>query len=122
MRRRVAALGAAAASTVLLLAACSDPPTHGYVYSIDYEAPSSVWWGTSYSHSACYSLGYSWSWDGCTEYVAADWRLELCKQAAPPSGANSCGWLDVDSETYHSVRLGQYYTTTAQFPPPASSA
>jgi hypothetical protein len=109
-------LGAAVAAPVLAAVACSSPPTHGYVYSIDYEPASSAWWPghyysscSGYRHRSCYR-SYS---PGYTEYIPEEWRLELCQKRGVPSKANACGWRDVDEVTYHSVRLGQYYTTVA---------
>jgi hypothetical protein len=111
-------IGAAVAVAALLgLAACSDPPTHGYVYSINYNPPSSTYWPGHYYNSCSGSGRYrscSEEYDpGWTQYIPAEWQLDLCQQQGAPSKQNSCGWRDVDSQTYHSVKLGQYWTSVA---------
>lgn len=106
-----------AAACLLLIAACSNPPSKGYVYSINYNPPGSIWWPGHYyqscSGSGSYRTCYT-EWDpGYTEYIPPEWQIQLCKQPGQPSSSNACGWRDVDEQTWHSVRLGQFWTTVA---------
>jgi hypothetical protein len=108
---------AAAAILLIALAACSSPPKQGYVYSINYNPPSS-YYVPGYDYSNCYGSSsrrhcYE-EWEpGRTVYVPPEWQIELCAKPGKPDSANKCGWRDVDEQTWHSVRLGQYWTTVA---------
>ena len=101
----------------LFAAGCADPPTHGYVYSINYNPPGSYyipgyddsWCSGSGKYRSCYD---DWV-PGRTVYVPPEWQLELCQKQGTPSSSNKCGWRDVDSQTYHTVRLGQFWTAVA---------
>jgi hypothetical protein len=118
MNPKIAAAAAAVtAATVVMLAGCSNPPTHGYVYSLNYNPPSSAYW-PGHWYSSCSGTGkyrtcfqeYSPGW---TEYFPAEWQIDLCQTPGPPSKSNACGWRDVDEQTYHTVRLGQFWTSVA---------
>jgi hypothetical protein len=109
--------GAAAVAAPLLFcaAACSAPaPTHGYVRAENYTAPSS-WYTPGYYEpiycgKGCYTQMYM---PGHWNYEPANWQIELCQKPGAPSKTNTCGWRDVDEQTYHSVKLGQFWTTVA---------
>lgn len=118
-RTRLAAAVAAAVLTgaSLLTAGCSDPPSHGYVYSVDYEPPGS-YYTPGYWYRTCYGSGsrrtcYREYDPGYTTYVPPEWSIELCAVPGAPSSSNSCGWRDVDSQTYHTVSLGQCWSAVA---------
>jgi hypothetical protein len=113
----IAGAVAIAALAAVLAAGCSNPPTHGYVYSINYNPPSSIWW-PGHWYSECSGSGSSrHCWEeyqpGWTEYIPESWQIELCAKPGAPSKSNACGWRDVDSQTYHSVRLGQFWSAVA---------
>lgn len=119
--RKAAGLLAVAATTALLVAGCSDPPTHGYVYSLNYDPPSSLYWPGHWYQSCSGSGNYRTCYEdytpGWTEYFPAEWQIELCQQAGLPSKSNACGWRDVDPQTYSSVRLGEFWTSVAGVSP-----
>lgn len=110
---KIAAVAVAVAVAVLSLAGCSDPPTHGYVYSINYNPPSSMYWPGHWYRSCSGSGSYRTCTEdyspGWTQYYPAEWQLELCKKRGVPADGNPCGWRDVDEQTYHTVRLGQFW-------------
>lgn len=112
--KRLAVLAVIAAAA---LAGCSNPPSKGYVYSVNYNPPSS-YYVPGYDYSDCYGTSsrrtcYEEYVPGRTVYVPEEWQLQLCAERGKPSSSNACGWRDVDEQTWHSVRLGQYYTTEA---------
>lgn len=125
MKTRTVAGTAAVALAALLAVGCSDPPTHGYVYSLNYNPPSS-YYVPGYDDSWCSGSGkYRTCYDdwipGRTVYVPEEWQIELCQQPGTPSKGNSCGWRDVDPQTYHTVRLGQFWTSVAGVTPSSST-
>lgn len=118
---KLLATAAAVAGVVLLAAGCSDPPTHGFVYSVNYNPPSSIWWPGHWYQSCSGSGQYRTCFEdyspGWTEYIPAEWQIELCQKPGPPVNGNSCGWRDVDPQTYSTVRLGQFWTSVAGLSP-----
>jgi hypothetical protein len=113
------------AGAALAAAGCSNPPAYGFVHSVNYNPPWS-YYVPGYDDSWCSGSGkYRNCYDdwipGRTVYVPAEWQLDLCQNQGQPSKSNSCGWRDVDPQTYHSVRLGQFWTSVAGASPSSSS-
>lgn len=88
-------------------------PSQGYVKNVSYSAGWSSYTPGGWS-SSCVGAGAgrtctnSYTPGYWTSYPP-DWQLQLCSKPLNVSQGNSCGWRDVDQQTYDTVRIGQYW-------------
>jgi hypothetical protein len=117
----------ALAGAALGVAACSDGPSHGYVWAKQYSPPSSWYTSGHYVSGSCYGSGSSrycssgyWS-PGYWTYYPAEWQFDLCSEPIGHSDSkNSCGWRDVADSDYQRYALNSWYTVDPKYPYPTS--
>lgn len=108
MKKTIALILAGTGLVGVTLSACS-APSSGYVKSIDYEQASSVWNPGQYYCSGSGTYRSCYMSVGHFSYYPESWSIQLCAKPINVNDGNSCGWREVDSYTYHNVRIGQHW-------------